>query len=80
MAELHLSLDDALIVHDRAVQNRIAAEHSLDARLATGESPILDDGLDLRDNLFASELVELAAAQQVARLRLRDHLSGVTQK
>lgn len=75
MAEL--SLDDAIACFRLATERRIAAEQVLEARLAAGELPITDDGLDLRDNLFTCEFVELAAASQVVCLRAQQ---GVSQK
>ncbi len=75
MAEPHLSLADALAVHDRAVQNRVVTEQALDAMLASGMGPITGDGMNMADHLVAAELVERACADQVMRLRQRDLLS-----
>ena len=44
-------LPDMLVICRRASEHRIDVAIALDGRLASGASPVLDDGLDLRDVL-----------------------------
>lgn len=61
-------LPDMLAICRRASEHRIDVAIALDGRLAAGASPVLDDGLDLRDVLACAETVEQCALDQLSEL------------
>lgn len=61
-------LPDMLAICRRASERRVDVGIALDARLASGASPVLDDGADLRDALACAEIVEQCALDQLSEL------------